>query len=143
MRRPDVVVLDAFQLQRFKHARLSLHLFFQQLNELVLAGHDLVQLLDLMFEMRDVRLDALESFGNFIVHAGEGSQFLPATPTTSILAGSPTRSKRSGQIQSRLRNGNRLKRHRLVVIQKMFADAKKIRRVTRSEEHTSELQSRT
>jgi hypothetical protein len=53
MRRPGVVGLDAFQFHGFEYARLSLHLFFEKLDELVLAGHNLVQLLDLMFEVGD------------------------------------------------------------------------------------------
>jgi hypothetical protein len=85
MRRPDVVVLDTFQFYCFEHTRLPLQLFFQKLDELALPGHDLVQLLNLVFQMRDVRLDALESVGNVIVHAGEGSHFFPATPTTSAV----------------------------------------------------------
>jgi hypothetical protein len=86
MRRTDVVVLDAFQLQCFEHARLPLHLFFQQPYELALTGHHLVQLLDLMFEMRNVSFKPFESLLRFIVHADEGSQFFPAKQTTSTAA---------------------------------------------------------
>ena len=53
MRGPGIVGLDVFQLHGLQHAGLALHLFFEKLDELVLAGHNLVQLLDLMFEVGD------------------------------------------------------------------------------------------
>jgi hypothetical protein len=85
MRRFGIVVLDAFQFQSFEHARLALCLLFQNFDELALPGHHVVQLLNLMFKVGDVRFDALESLQGFIVHVGEGSQFFPATQTTSVI----------------------------------------------------------
>jgi hypothetical protein len=68
MRRPGVVGLDTFQLHGFEHARLALHLFFQKLDEPALAGHDLVQLLDLVFQMGDVGFEPVEPLQGFSVH---------------------------------------------------------------------------
>jgi hypothetical protein len=71
MRRPGVGGLDAFQLDRFQHARLALHLFFQKFDEPALIGDDLVQLPDLMFKMGDVRFEPFEPLPDFIVHVAE------------------------------------------------------------------------
>ena len=60
MRRPDVVVLDAFHFHGFKHARLALHLFFQKLDEFALSGHDLVQLFHLMFQMGNAGFESFK-----------------------------------------------------------------------------------
>lgn len=68
MRRPGVVGLDAFQFQGFQHAGLALHLLFQKLDELALSGHHFIQLLDLMFEMREVGFKFFNPPGYFICH---------------------------------------------------------------------------
>jgi hypothetical protein len=86
MRRPGMVGLDVFQLHGLQHAGLALHLFFEKLDELVLAGHDLVQLLDLMFEVGDAGFKFFEPLKDVFVHAGNGSQFSPIRQTTSAVA---------------------------------------------------------
>jgi hypothetical protein len=65
-----------------------------------------------MFEMRDVGFEPFEPLQGFIVHIRNGSQIFPIRQTTSTFA----RLKRGGQSQGRFRDGNRLQRHRLVVI---------------------------
>ena len=69
MRRLDVVRLDAFQFQRLHRAGLALDFFFQPLQQLALLDDDAVQLLDLMFEMREVRLQFFGAPGIFVCHA--------------------------------------------------------------------------
>jgi hypothetical protein len=86
MRWRSIVGLDVFQLHGFEHAGLTLHLFFKKLDKLVLASHDLVQLLDLMFEVSDAGFQFFESLKDFFVHAGNGSQFFPIRQTTSAVA---------------------------------------------------------
>jgi len=71
-----VVRLDAFQLQRFHRARLPLDIFFQALQQFALLDDDAVQLLDLMFEMREVGLQFFSASGIFVSHA----MILPAPP---------------------------------------------------------------
>jgi hypothetical protein len=68
VRWPGVIGLDAFQLDGFKHIRLALHLLFQKLDEFALVGHNLVQLLDLMFQMGDVGFEPFEPLESFFVH---------------------------------------------------------------------------
>lgn len=70
MRRPGIIGLDAFQLHGFQHAGLALHLLFQKLDEPALPRHHFVQLLHLMFEVREVRLKFFDAPGHFICHAG-------------------------------------------------------------------------
>ena len=69
MRRLLVVRLDAFQFQGFHRARLALNLFFQPLQQFPLLDDDAVQLLDLMFEMCDMRFEFFGAPGMFVSHA--------------------------------------------------------------------------
>jgi hypothetical protein len=75
MRWLGIVRLDTFQFNRFHRGRLALDFLFQSLKQFVLFGHHVIQLLDLMFKMRDVRFDTFESLQSFIVHTDEDSQF--------------------------------------------------------------------
>jgi hypothetical protein len=68
VRRPRVVGLDAFEFHGFKYSRVALHLFFQKLDELGVAGHDLVQQLDLMFQMGNVGFNLFKPPGRFVCH---------------------------------------------------------------------------
>jgi hypothetical protein len=68
MRRLWVVGFDAFQFQSFHRGRLPLDFFLQALKQFVLSGHHIIQLLDLVFEMDDVRFKLLNPLGNFICH---------------------------------------------------------------------------
>ena len=69
MRRLLIVRLDAFKFQRFHRARLPLDIFFQALQQFALLDDDAVQLLDLMFEVREVRLQFFSAPGMFVCHA--------------------------------------------------------------------------
>jgi len=69
MRRLDVVGLDAFEFQRFHCARLALDFFFQPLQQFALLDDDAVQLLDLVFEVRDVRFKFFSAPRMFVCHA--------------------------------------------------------------------------
>ena len=55
VRRLGIGGLDAFQFHGFQHAGLALHLFFQELDEFALIGQHFIQLLDLVFEVGDMR----------------------------------------------------------------------------------------
>ena len=68
VRRPDVVVLDALHFHGLEQARLPLHLFFQNLDEPALVGHHRAHLLDLVFEVGDMRLQFFKPPGGFICH---------------------------------------------------------------------------
>jgi hypothetical protein len=68
MRRLGIVVLDAFQFNRFHCGRLALDFFLQAFQQFVLPSDNIVQLLDLMFEMGDVRFKLLNPLGNFVCH---------------------------------------------------------------------------
>ena len=70
MRRPGIVRLDALQLQRFHRARLALDVFFQAIQQLALLDDDGVQLLDLVFEVRDGGFKFFGAPGIFVCHAG-------------------------------------------------------------------------
>ena len=59
---------DALQFQSFHRGRLALDFFFQSFQQFVLRGHHIVQLLDLMFEMRDVQFEFFNPFRDFICH---------------------------------------------------------------------------
>jgi len=69
MRRLLVVGLDALNLQRFHRARLALHLLFQPLEQLALLDDDAVQLLDLVFEVRDGGFKFFGAPGIIVCHA--------------------------------------------------------------------------
>ena len=87
MWRSLVIRLDAFQFQRFHCARLALDIFFQPLQQFALLNDDAVQLLDLMFEMCDMRFEFFGAPGMFVCHAA----ILPArrreVETVSCLVG--------------------------------------------------------
>ena len=68
VRRLGIVRLDAFQFNRLHRGRLALDFFFQALQQFVLSGHHLVQLLDLMFKVGNVRLKFFQPLGQFIWH---------------------------------------------------------------------------
>jgi len=68
MRRLGVGGFDAFKFQGFHRGRLALDFLFQSFQQFVLRGHYVVQLLDLMFEMRDVRFEFFHPPGHFICH---------------------------------------------------------------------------
>ena len=68
MRRLGIVRLDVFQFNCFHRGRLALDFLLQSLQQFVLPGHHVVQLLDLMFEMGDVRFEFFNPLGNFICH---------------------------------------------------------------------------
>jgi len=76
MRRLVVVAFDAFEFQRFHRARLALHFFFQTLQQLALLDDDSVQLLDLMFKVREVGFNFFGAPGIFVCHG----IILPAPP---------------------------------------------------------------
>ena len=69
MRRLRVVGLNAFQFQRFHRARLPLDFLFQTLQQFALLNDHAVQLLNLVFEMREVRLQFFGAPGMFVCHA--------------------------------------------------------------------------
>ena len=52
MRRLGVRAFDAIKFHGFQCLRLSLSLFFQRINRFCLLDDDLIELLDLVFEMR-------------------------------------------------------------------------------------------
>ncbi len=68
MRRLGVVAFDAFQFQCFHRARLPLDFFFQTLQQLALLDDDAVQLLDLMFKVREVGFNFFGAPGIFVCH---------------------------------------------------------------------------
>jgi len=76
MRRLLVVRLDAFQLQRFHRAGLPLDFLFQALQQFALLDDDAVQLLDLVFQVSDVRFKFFGAPGIFVCH----EMILPAPP---------------------------------------------------------------
>ena len=76
MRRLGVVAFDALQFQRFHRARLPLDFLFQTLQQLALLDDDAVQLLDLMFEVCEVRFNFFSAPGIFVCH----ETILPAPP---------------------------------------------------------------
>jgi hypothetical protein len=76
MRRFLIIRLDALQLQRFHRARLALDIFFQALQQFALLDDDAVQLLDLVFEVREVRFKFFGAPGIFVCH----EKILPAPP---------------------------------------------------------------
>jgi hypothetical protein len=63
------VRFDALQLERFHRARLALDFFFQALQQFALFDDDAVQLLDLVFEMREVGFELVGAPGMFVCHA--------------------------------------------------------------------------
>ncbi len=68
MRRFGDVRLDALQFQRLHGGGLPLDFFFQPLQQFALLNDHAVQLLDLMFEMREVRLQPFGASGIFVCH---------------------------------------------------------------------------
>ena len=68
MRRPGIVGLDAFHFHGFQYAGLALHLFLQHLDKLTLFGQHFIQLLHLMLQMREMRLEFFQALGNFVGH---------------------------------------------------------------------------
>lgn len=70
MRRLLVVGFNALQFQRLHGVGLALNLLFQTFKHFDLLDDDGVQLFDLMFKMRKVRLKLFDALGNFICHAG-------------------------------------------------------------------------
>jgi hypothetical protein len=63
------VGFDAFEFDGFHGGALALDFFFEPLDEFVLGDEDAVQLLDLMFEVREVGFQLVEASGSLIVHA--------------------------------------------------------------------------
>ena len=76
MRRFLVVRLDTFQFQRLHGSGLALDFLFQPLQQFALLNDDGVQLLDLMFEVREVGLQFFGAPGIFVCHG----MILPAPP---------------------------------------------------------------
>ena len=68
MWRLGIIGIDAFQLDRFHRGRLALDFLLQSLKQFILPGHHAVQLLDLMFEMGNVRFELSDPLGDFICH---------------------------------------------------------------------------
>ena len=68
MRRLLLVGLDALQFQRLHGGGLALDVLFQALNQFALLDDHAVHLLDLMFEMREVRLELVHAPGSFVCH---------------------------------------------------------------------------
>ena len=68
MRRLGLVGLDAFEFHAFEDLGLTLDLFFQQVHSPALLDEHTVQLLHLVFQMREVRLDRFQSLPGFVVH---------------------------------------------------------------------------
>ncbi len=62
MRRLGIVRFRLLDKGALDGLRLQLHLLAQPLDDLALLDHHAIQLLNLMFEMRDVRLEAGEAF---------------------------------------------------------------------------------
>jgi hypothetical protein len=61
MRRLGDVGLDALEFLRLQRGGLLLHFLLQPLDKPALLDDDAVELLDLMFEVRDVRFEPLQS----------------------------------------------------------------------------------
>ena len=76
MRRFGVVGFDAFEFQRFHRVRLAMDFFFQSLQQFALLDDDAVQLLDLMFEVREAGFQFFGASGIFVGH----ENILPAPP---------------------------------------------------------------
>jgi len=68
MRRLLVVRLDAFQFQRLHGGGLALGFFFQPLQQFILRDEHAIQLLDLVLEMREVRLQPVNASGIIVCH---------------------------------------------------------------------------
>jgi hypothetical protein len=68
MRRLGVVRLGLLDEGVLNGLRLKLHLLAQPLDELPLRDHHAIQLLDLMFKVRQVGLDAREPLGRIVFH---------------------------------------------------------------------------
>ena len=66
MRRLLVIRLDALQFHRLHGCGLPLDFFFQSLQQFALLEKHAVHLLDLMFEMREVRLQPVGAPGIFV-----------------------------------------------------------------------------
>ena len=64
-----VVRLHTLQFQRLHGGGLPLDFLFQSLQQLALLDDHAVQLLDLMFEMGEVRLQPVHASGIFVCHA--------------------------------------------------------------------------
>ena len=69
MRRLEIVRLDAFQFNRLHRGRLALNFLLQSLQPFALLDDDAVQLLDLVFEVRDVRFKFFSAPRMFVCHA--------------------------------------------------------------------------
>ena len=64
-----MVGLDALQFQRLHGGGLALNFLLQAFQQFALLDDDAVQLLDLMFEVREVRLQFFSAPGMFVCHA--------------------------------------------------------------------------
>ena len=76
MRRLGVVGLDAFDFQRFHRAGLALNVLFQPFQQFALLDDDGVQLLNLMFKVREVGFQFFGAPGIFVCHENN----LPVPP---------------------------------------------------------------
>ena len=74
VRRFGIVRLDALQFNCLHRRRLALDFLLQPLKQFVVPGHHVVQLLDLMLEVRDVCFQFFNPLGRFICH----EKILPA-----------------------------------------------------------------
>ena len=68
MRRLLVVRFDAFQFDRLHGSGRPLDFFFQALQQFALLEKHAVHLLDLMFEVCEVRLQPVGASGIFVCH---------------------------------------------------------------------------
>ena len=66
MRRFLDVGLDALQFHGFHGAGLALDFFLETLQRLALFNEDVVHLLDLVFEVREVRFELVHALGIFV-----------------------------------------------------------------------------
>lgn len=68
MRRLGIVRLDAVQFHGLQSGGLPSRFFLQSLDSLSLIHNDRVELLQLVFKMRDMRFDSRQPFRSFVVH---------------------------------------------------------------------------
>lgn len=73
MRRLGIVRLDAFQLHRLHRSGLALDFLLQAFHQLALLDDDVVELLHLMFQVRDVGFELFKTLGNFVGHKIEAT----------------------------------------------------------------------
>ena len=68
MRWARVIGFHSVKFDALHDAGLALQLLFQTLQQLALLDHDFVQLVDMAFQMGDVRFEMLHSLNKFVVH---------------------------------------------------------------------------